>query len=136
MKKLYPLYFLSLLIFFFGSCSTKKIPQLSNNSSSSVNLLAQQDSLSVKSEPLIDSMQQKLTNIASVNVKTTEETDKNTAPPTNNDSNLKKLESTITDKTGLNVTIKNKKNNTGSISFEYKNLEQLNRILELIKSNY
>jgi len=52
------------------------------------------------------------------------------------DSNLKKLESTITDKTGLNVTIKNKKNNTGSISFEYKNLEQLNRILELIKSNY
>ena len=52
------------------------------------------------------------------------------------DPNLKKLESTITDKTGLNVIIKNKKNNTGSISFEYKNLEQLNRILELIKSNY
>ena len=52
------------------------------------------------------------------------------------DTNLKKLESTITDKTGLNVIIKNKKNNTGSISFEYKNLEQLNRILELIKSNY
>ena len=55
---------------------------------------------------------------------------------TSKDPNLKKLESTITDKTGLNVTIKNKKNNTGSISFEYKNLEQLNRILELIKSNY
>ena len=55
---------------------------------------------------------------------------------TSKDPNLKKLESTITDKTGLNVMIKNKKNNTGSISFEYKNLEQLNRILELIKSNY
>ena len=55
---------------------------------------------------------------------------------TSKDPNLKKLESTITDKTGLNVTIKNKKNNTGSISFEYKNLEQLNRILELIKTNY
>mgnify|MGYP001314314986 CR=1 FL=1 len=55
---------------------------------------------------------------------------------TSKDPNLKKLESTITDKTGLNVIIKNKKNNTGSISFEYKNLEQLNRILELIKSNY
>jgi ParB family chromosome partitioning protein len=55
---------------------------------------------------------------------------------TSKDPNLKKLESTITDKTGLNVKIKNKKNNTGSISFEYKNLEQLNRILELIKSNY
>jgi len=55
---------------------------------------------------------------------------------TSKDPNLKKLESTITNKTGLNVIIKNKKNNTGSISFEYKNLEQLNRILELIKSNY
>ena len=55
---------------------------------------------------------------------------------TSKDPNLKKLESTITDKTGLNVIIKNKKNNTGSVSFEYKNLEQLNRILELIKSNY
>ena len=55
---------------------------------------------------------------------------------TSKDPNLRKLESTITDKTGLNVIIKNKKNNTGSISFEYKNLEQLNRILELIKSNY
>ena len=55
---------------------------------------------------------------------------------TSKDPNLKKLESTITDKTGLNVIIKNKKNNTGTISFEYKNLEQLNRILELIKSNY
>ena len=55
---------------------------------------------------------------------------------TSKDPNLKILESTIIDKTGLNVIIKNKKNNTGSISFEYKNLEQLNRILELIKSNY
>ena len=55
---------------------------------------------------------------------------------TSKDPNLKKLESTITDKTGLNVIIKNKKNNTGFISFEYKNLEQLNRILELIKANY
>ena len=88
MKKLYPLYFLSLLVFFFGSCSTKNPPKLSNNSPTSVNLLTEQDSLSVKSEPLIDSTQQKLTNTASVNVKTTEETDKNTAPPTNNDSNL------------------------------------------------
>ena len=52
------------------------------------------------------------------------------------DPNLRRLEATITDKTGLNVMIKNKKNNTGSISFQYKNLEQLNRILELIKSNY
>ena len=53
-----------------------------------------------------------------------------------NDPNLRQLENTFMDKTGLNVFIKNKKNNTGTISFEYKNLDQLNRILEVIKSNY
>ena len=81
MKKLYPLYFLSLLVFFCGSCSTQKTPKLSNNSPTSVNLLTEQDSLSVKSEPLIDSTQQKLTNTASVNVKTTEETEEKTTTP-------------------------------------------------------
>tara|TARA_Y100000590_G_scaffold377573_1_gene443890 strand:+ start:6000 stop:6845 length:846 start_codon:yes stop_codon:yes gene_type:complete len=52
------------------------------------------------------------------------------------DSNVKQLESSLVDKIGLNVSIKNKKNNSGSISFDYKNLEQLNRIIEIIKSNY
>jgi len=52
------------------------------------------------------------------------------------DPNLKQLENSLVDKIGMNVLIKNKKNNSGSISFEYKNLEQLNRIIELIKSNY
>ena len=52
------------------------------------------------------------------------------------DSNLKQLESELMDKTGLNVSIKNYKNNNGSISFEYKDLDQLNRILQVIKSNY
>ncbi len=52
------------------------------------------------------------------------------------DPNLKSLELSIIDKTGLNVLIKNRKNNSGSISFEFKNLEQLNRIIEVIKSNY
>ena len=36
----------------------------------------------------------------------------------------------------LEVSINNKKNNTGSISFEYKDLDQLNRIIDVIKSNY
>ena len=40
------------------------------------------------------------------------------------------------EKIGLNISIKNKKNNSGSISFEYKDLDQLNRILDIIKSNY
>jgi len=53
-----------------------------------------------------------------------------------NDPNIKSLELSIIEKTGLNVIIKNKKNNSGSISFDYKNLEQLNRILDVLKSNY
>ena len=52
------------------------------------------------------------------------------------DPNITQLESTLIDKIGLNIFIKNKKNNSGSISFEYKNLEQLNRIIDIIKSNY
>ena len=52
------------------------------------------------------------------------------------DPNLNQLESILKDKIGLNVIIKNKKNNTGLLSFEYKNLDQLNRIIDVIKSNY
>jgi len=42
----------------------------------------------------------------------------------------------LTDKIGLNVFIRNKKNNTGSILFEYKDLVQLNKIIDVIKFNY
>lgn len=52
------------------------------------------------------------------------------------DPNLKELEVSLVDKIGINVSIKNKKNNTGIILFEYKNLEQLNKIIEIIKTNY
>ena len=52
------------------------------------------------------------------------------------DINLQALESSVTEKIGLNISIKNKKNNTGSLVFEYKDLDQLNKILEIIKSNY
>tara|TARA_B110000008_G_C16930214_1_gene548394 strand:- start:852 stop:1700 length:849 start_codon:yes stop_codon:yes gene_type:complete len=52
------------------------------------------------------------------------------------DPNLKALEVSTIDKIGLNVIIKNKKNNSGSILFEYKDLDQLNKIIEIIKSNY
>jgi ParB family chromosome partitioning protein len=50
--------------------------------------------------------------------------------------NLQALESSIIEKIGLNVLIKNKKNNTGSLVLEYKDLEQLNKLIEIIKSNY
>ena len=52
------------------------------------------------------------------------------------DPNLQILENSITEKIGLNVLIKNKKNNTGSLVFEYKDLDQLNKIIEIVKSNY
>ena len=52
------------------------------------------------------------------------------------DANLKQLESSLKEKIGLNILIKNKKNNTGSISFEYKDLDQLNRLIMVIKANY
>ena len=50
--------------------------------------------------------------------------------------NLQALEASIIEKIGLNVFIKNKKNNTGSLVLEYKDLDQLNKIIEIIKSNY
>jgi len=52
------------------------------------------------------------------------------------DPNLEFLESSITEKIGLNVLIKNKKNNSGSIILEYKDVDQLNKIIEIIKANY
>jgi len=52
------------------------------------------------------------------------------------DSNIMHLEMSIVNKVGLNVEIKNKKNNKGRIIFEYKDLDQLNKIIEIIKENY
>ena len=52
------------------------------------------------------------------------------------DANIKDLEISVSNKIGLNVLIKNKKNNKGKITFEYKGLDQLNKIIDIIKSNY
>ena len=52
------------------------------------------------------------------------------------DPNINQLEQKLMEKIGLKVFIKNKKNNTGSILFEYKEIDQLNKIIEIIKSNY
>ena len=55
---------------------------------------------------------------------------------TSQNPNLTSLETSIEDKTGIKVFIKNKKNNTGYITFEYKDLDQLNRLIMVIKANY
>ena len=52
------------------------------------------------------------------------------------DPNIKNLEQSLTDKTGLNVLIKNNKKNKGTITFAYHDSDQLNKIIEVIKSNY
>ena len=52
------------------------------------------------------------------------------------DPNIKDLEQSITDKTGLNVIIKDNNKNKGTITFAYHDNDQLNKIIEVIKSNY
>ena len=52
------------------------------------------------------------------------------------DTNIVSLELSISNKIGLNVEIQNNKRNKGKISFEYKDLNQLNKIIDIIKSNY
>ncbi len=52
------------------------------------------------------------------------------------DPNIQNLERSLTDKIGLNVSIKNNKKNKGTITFVYHDIEQLNKIIDIIKSNY
>ena len=52
------------------------------------------------------------------------------------DTNIRDLEMSVSNKIGLNISIQNTKNNKGKISFEYKDLDQLNKIIDLIKRHY
>ena len=52
------------------------------------------------------------------------------------DSNILELQKSLEEKTGLSVSINNKKNNTGTITFEYRDLEQLDKLINTIKKNY
>ena len=52
------------------------------------------------------------------------------------DSNILDLQKDLEEKTGLSVSIKNKKNNSGIISFEYRDLDQLDKLINSIKKNY
>jgi ParB family chromosome partitioning protein len=55
---------------------------------------------------------------------------------TKKDSNILDLQKILEEKTGLSVSITNKKKNTGTISFEYRDLEQLDKLINIIKNNY
>ena len=52
------------------------------------------------------------------------------------DVNISDLEKNISEKIGLSVMIKNDKRNKGSITFFHKDIEQLNKIIEIIKLHY
>ena len=54
----------------------------------------------------------------------------------NIDPNIKDLENSLEQKTGMKVVIDNKKNNKGKITFDYKDLDQLNQLVANVKSKY
>ncbi len=52
------------------------------------------------------------------------------------DSNILSLENELASKIGMRVYVNNKKNNSGTITLEYKGIDQLDRLVEIIKENY
>ena len=52
------------------------------------------------------------------------------------DPNILDLQRVLEEKTGLSVSVTNRKNNSGIISFAYQDLNQLDRISNVIKNNY
>ena len=52
------------------------------------------------------------------------------------DPDILELQKVLEEKTGLNISIINKKNNSGTIYFNYQNIDQLDKIIEVIKKNY
>ena len=52
------------------------------------------------------------------------------------DPNISQLEQSISEKIGLSVSIKNSKKNKGTITFSYHEIDQLNKIIDIVKSNY
>ncbi len=52
------------------------------------------------------------------------------------DSNILDIENQLTEKIGMKVYINNKKNNNGTLTFEYKGLDQMERLIQVIKNNY
>ncbi len=61
---------------------------------------------------------------------------KNNKTSKNIDPNIQDLERSLSDKIGISVIIKNTKRNKGTITFSYKEIDQLNKIIEIIKSHY
>ena len=54
----------------------------------------------------------------------------------NKDSNIKDIENQLIEKIGMRVYINNNKNNSGTLTFKYKGLDQMERLIQVIKNNY
>ena len=54
----------------------------------------------------------------------------------NRDSNVIATENDLTNKIGMRVKLNNRKNNSGTLIFEYKGFDQLDRLINVIKENY
>ena len=52
------------------------------------------------------------------------------------DPDISQLEQSVSEKIGLSVSIKNNKKNKGTITFSYHEIDQLNKIIDIIKANY
>ena len=52
------------------------------------------------------------------------------------DSNITAMEKDLADKIGMRVYLNNKKNNSGTLTFEYKGFDQLDRLIMVIKNNF
>ncbi len=52
------------------------------------------------------------------------------------DPNSIDIENQLSSKIGMKVFLNNKKNNTGTLIFEYKGVDQLDRLIKIIKENY
>ena len=52
------------------------------------------------------------------------------------DPNSLDIENQLSSKIGMKVFLNNKKNNTGTLTFEYKDVDQLDRLIKTVKENY
>jgi ParB family chromosome partitioning protein len=54
----------------------------------------------------------------------------------NKDTNILDIENQLMEKIGMRVYVNNKKNNSGTLTFQYKDLDQMERLIKVIKNNY
>ncbi len=54
----------------------------------------------------------------------------------NKDTNIIDIENQLMEKIGMRVYVNNKKNNSGTLTFQYKSLDQMERLIQIIKNNY